>query len=101
MCTINVELVTRKSVNHTEILLTDHEAAMLLANEFANNFNLACNQTSNFVSSPPLSDSANLRSLNCYEEIFASALNQCSNLNSSPDGISFKLIKAVAKYIVF
>ena len=63
------------SVNHKGILLTDHEAAVLLAKEFVNNFNLACNQTSNIVSSPPLSDSINLRLLNCNEQVVATALN--------------------------
>ena len=87
------------SLNYNGISLTDHVAAVLLANEFANNFNLACNQTSNIVLSPPLSDCANLRLLNCNEQIVASALDQCSNSNSSPDEISFKLLKAVAKFI--
>ena len=75
------------NLNHTGILLTDYEAAVLLANEFTNNFNIACNQNSNIVFSPSLSDSAYLYLLHCNEEIIASALNQSSNLNSSPDEI--------------
>ena len=43
------------SQNHKRISLTNHKAAVLLANEFANNFNLQCNQTSNIVSTPLLS----------------------------------------------
>ena len=43
------------SLNHNEISLTDHEAAVLLANEFVNNFTLASNQNCNIVSSPPQS----------------------------------------------
>ena len=70
------------SLNHERISLTDHEAAVLLTNEFANNFNLASNQTPNIVSSPPLSDSTNICLLNCNKQIVTSTLNQHSNSNS-------------------
>jgi ribonuclease P/MRP protein subunit RPP40 len=80
-------------------ILSDEDAADAFRREFSLNFSSDSN-------APLLLDNTNATSsepnlvLNCSEVIVLEALARCPNTDSSPDGVSFKLLKSVARHIV-
>ena len=81
------------------LLLTDSDTAEILSREFAASFNTTRDRNYFHITIASFSE-LQLSQFNCHEELEWDAIHQCSNSNSSPDGISFKLLKAVAKFIV-
>ena len=81
--------------------LPDQEAADTLLRTFSSNF-------SSTVPSPPRLDdytpptppAVSLPHFNCTPIMVAEALLQCPDSNRSPDGLSFKLLKAVSDLIL-
>ena len=79
--------------------MTDTETAEILSREFAASFNTTRDQNFSHITIASSSE-PQLSQFNCHEKLVWVAIHQCSNSNSSPDGISFRLLKAVAKFIV-
>ena len=76
-------------------VLSDSAAANLFLREFFLKFTApACQKVRAAITS-------SLFELNCNATTVIEALRDCSNSNSSPDGIGFKLLKHIAKFIVF
>jgi hypothetical protein len=82
------------------VILTDAEAADLFQFDFKNSFSIHNDQINLTNNSPSSVTQTQLTLLNCNESLVMDAISQCSNSNSSSDGISFRLIKAIAKYLV-
>ena len=80
--------------------LTDYEAAEHFQREFCNNFSAAACKPSTFTCPNASTARAQFPLLNSSETLILDAIRNCSNTNSSPDGVSFHLIKSIAKYIV-
>ena len=79
-----------------DVVLTDQEAADVLLQTFSSNF------TIKHVAKPCLMPvhTQSLTDFACTPALIVEALHRCPNSNSCPDGLSFKLIKAVAKSII-
>ena len=78
-------------------IVSDKEAAGIFIREFANNYSsAACISFPSFQRSDP---SAQLI-FNSTETAIVEALAACFNSSSSPDGVTFKLLKSIMKYIV-
>ena len=76
-------------------MLSDSAAANLFLHELSSSFTaLACQPVRAAITS-------SLLELNYNATTVIEALRDCSNSNSSPDGIGFKLLKHIAKFIVF
>ena len=78
------------------VALTDQEAAKVLLQTFSSNFSIR-------HTAKPSSTSTHTQSLTyfvCTLALSVEALHQCPNSNSCLDGLSFKLIKTVAKSII-
>ena len=83
------------SVN--DVVSPDQEAASVFLTEFSCNFSAVSNESLSDI----MSDfNASQLYFNCNEQIVAEAMHNCSNSNSSPDGISFCLLKRISRYIV-
>ena len=76
-----------------DVALTDQEAAEVLLQTFSSNFSIR-------HTAKPSSTSTHTQSLTDFACPIVEALHRCPNSNSCPDGLSFKLIKAVAKSII-
>ena len=79
-----------------DVALTDQEAAEILLQTFSSNFSIR-------HTAKPSSTSEHKQSLTdfaCTPALIVEALHRCPNSNSCPEGLSFKLIKAVAKPII-
>ena len=80
-----------------DVALTDQEAAEVLLQTFSSNFSIR--YTANISSTSTHTQS--LIDFSCTPTLIVDeALHRCHNSNSCPDGLSFKLIKAVAKSII-
>ena len=79
-----------------DVALTDQEAAEVLLQTFSSNFSIrhTAKPSSTSIHTQSLTDFA------CTPALIVEALHRCPNSNSCPDGLSFKLIKAVAKSII-
>ncbi len=63
-------------------------------------FHSKATDTGTFISNTKASSSQQFSLiLKCSEDDVASAIRACSSTNSSPDGLSYKLLKAIAKCI--
>ena len=83
-------------ISKNDVALTDQEAAEVLLQTFSSNFSIR-------HTTKPSSMSTHTQSLTdfaCTPTLIVDALHRCPNSNSCPDGLSFKLIKAVAKSII-
>ena len=79
------------------IVLSDEEAAGVLLTEFSHNFSAVSNESL----SDSMSDfNASQLYFNCNEQMVADAMHNYSNSNSSPDGISFCLLKRISRHVV-
>ena len=79
-----------------DVALTDQEAAKVLLQTSSSNFSIR-------HTAKPSSTSTHTQSLTdfaCTSALIVEALHRCPNSNSCPDGLSFKLFKAVAKSII-
>jgi hypothetical protein len=83
------------------ITLDDAKAAQSLLEVFSTNF--SPNQLSDYnnlpISSSSSSSSQQL-TFNCTTDIVNAAIDACSNSSSSPDGISFRLLKTIKPLII-
>ncbi len=78
-------------------IVSDQSAANLLGNEFAANFSSGANGNQKpTVSLEPHSSLL----FNCSEAAVTTALRSCPNSRSSPDNISYQLLKRVSQYII-
>lgn len=78
-------------------VMTDSEAAESFSQNFAQNFSSSSScalQNGNFRTD------IKLQQFNCTERLVLETLKTCSNSNSSPDGISYKLLKSISKHIL-
>ena len=80
--------------------LTDIESCNAFLEVFSANF---CSSSNINLPTRQANDAAQatLASFNCTPTDVAAALQSCPNSSSSPDNISFKLLKVIAKYIVY
>ena len=78
---------------------SDSVAAEAFSREFTANFSTAAAQPAAIdeISQLP----STLSQFNCTEGDIIAALKSCSSSNSSPDGISYRIIKSVARYILY
>ena len=90
------------TLSRNDVPIPDRESAEAFQQEFANNFNVVCGQksTSHSSSIKCVTALSDLTLFNSNEHLVSHAISQCSNSNSSPDGISFKLIKMIARIII-
>ena len=85
------------ALNINGVVLSDQEAASVFMTEFSRNFSAVSNESLSDI----MSDfSASQLNFNCNEQIVAEATHICSNSNSSPDGISFYLLKRISRHVV-
>ena len=100
--TFTVNVVNADLLCRNDVPIPDRESAEAFQQEFANNFNVVCGQksTSHFSSIKCVTALSDLTLFNSNEHLVSHAISQCSNSNSSPDGISFKLIKMIARIII-
>ena len=81
--------------------LSDQEAADTLLRTFSLNFFSTVPSSSHLDGhTSPTPPAVSLSHFNCTPNMVTEALIQCLNSNSSPDGISFKLLKAVSDLII-
>ena len=81
--------------------LSDQEAADTLLRTFSLNFFSTLPSLSRLDEhTPPTPPAVSLSHFNCTPSMVTEALIQCPNSNSSPDDISFKLLKAVSDLII-
>jgi ribonuclease P/MRP protein subunit RPP40 len=78
-----------------QIIMSDSDAAEAFQQEFTANFS-----TTHYSVKTPISTNSQLALLNCNENLVRDAIISCSGTSSSPDGISFKVLKSVAQYII-
>ena len=78
------------------IPVNDNQAAEAFKSEFSSNFTRLTKTT---VTETQL-HSGSLLHINCTETDIMAALKSCGSSNSSPDGVSFRLLKEVAKNII-
>ena len=83
-----------------DVILSEADAAESFLHEFLRNFSSA-NTGPPDLRPSSVSISSNIIHLNCTAGDVISAIKSCSNNNSSPDDISFRLIKMVAQYIIY
>ena len=90
------------TLSRNDVSIPDRESAEAFQQEFANNFNVVCGQksTSHSSSIKCVTALSDMTLFNSNEHLVSHAISQCSNSNSSPDGISFKLIKMIARIII-
>ena len=94
--------IRRNKSTHEKIILydgntelSDSAAANLFLREFFSNFTApACQPIRAAITSL-------LLELNCNTTTVIEALRDCSNSKSSPDGIGFKLLKHITKFIMY
>ena len=82
-------------INDTAV--TDHEAAEAFLVEFAKNFSSSSGAMRQFYSA--CTDVNHSFKPTCNERIILETLNACSNSDSSPDGISYRVLKSISQYI--
>ena len=81
--------------------LSDQEAADTLLRMFSLNFSNTVPSSQRLDEHiPPTPPAVSLSHFNSTPSMVTEALIQCPNSNSSPDGISFKLLKAVSDFII-
>ena len=81
--------------------LSDQDAAGTLLRTFSLNFSNTVPSSPRLDEyTPPTPPTVSLSHFNCTPSMVTAALIQCPNSNSSPDGISFKLLKAVSDLII-
>ena len=77
------------------ISVNDDQAAKTFLQEFSSNFTNAISSVGNqTIGAPPFHGP--LSNFNCSQLDVIGALNSCTNSLSSPDGITFRLLKAIA-----
>ena len=77
--------------------MSDKEAADMLLDEFSKNFSIA---SANVCQAVDLLSTNTSLWLSSTELAVVEALATCSNSSSSPDGISFKILKIVSRHII-
>ena len=82
-----------------ESILTDAEVANILLQEFKQNFSHCDTFTDSTIYSPVKEDCTKLQ-VNCIPTMVLEVLQKRPSTKNSPDGISFRLLKSVAKYII-
>ena len=81
--------------------LSYQEAADTLLRTFSLNFSTTVPSLPRLDEhTPPTPPAVSLSHFNCTPSMVTEALIQCPNSNSSPDGISFKLLKAISDLII-
>ena len=79
------------------VVLSDQEAAGAFLTEFLRNFSAISNESPSDI----MSDfNADQLYFNCNEQMVAEAMHNCSDSNSSPDGIRFCLLKRISRHVV-
>ena len=79
------------------VFLSDQEAAVVFLTKYARNFSAVSNESLSDI----MSDfNASQLYFNCNEQMVAEAMHNCSNSNSSPDSISFCLLKRISRHVV-
>ena len=77
--------------------MSERESAQIFRQKFAKNFSIAFDTALPVLSQSSVS--APQLVFNCTETAVMEALTSCPNSYSSPDGISFKLLKLIAQFI--
>ena len=82
--------------------LDDHDAANVLLREFSANFSLPCRQADGLANAEfsGTSDCTHFI-LNCTITMVQAAIAVCPLTNSSPGGISLKLLTHISQYIIY
>ena len=80
--------------------LSDQEVADTLLRTFFFHFSSTVPSSPRFDEHTPTPPAVSLTHFNCTSSMVTEALIQCLNSNSNPDGISFKLLKAVSDLII-
>ena len=80
-------------------LVSDKEAADIFSHEFSKNYSAPTNVQVPVVTEPMMDSDAS-PTFNCSEGAVLEALKACSNSSSSPDGISYRLLKYIAGSIL-
>ena len=78
-------------------VISDGDVAEMMVREFTKNFSpcIVSTQSTNMTSASPCQ-----LQLNSTQAMVAEAISSCPNSNACPDGVSYKLLKAVCKYVV-
>jgi hypothetical protein len=88
------------TIQVNDSVLSDKDAAAALSREFSRNFSHSLPNQQSDISKQPIDNEATLTFV-CTESAIVEAIGLYPSTKSSSDGISFQLLKTVARQILF